>query len=201
VPNETFVIKGSDINQQKETLAMNWLDPSVITILVNAIAILVVVFWNWKQYKQMNKQLKIQNEHLQQQNEQIRHNYFSTYTQRYQEISLNFPVNINDANFSYEALDKKERDNALRYMRVYFDLCSEEFFLNERGHIDEDVWKEWKQGMEFNFNKTAFKSAWERFIKDTGYYTDFANFVNSKMNLCKEYPSRSPVLETACSSN
>jgi len=173
---------------------MNWLDPAVIAILVAVIAILVNGFCNWKQ---LNKQ----NENLQQQNEQIRHNYFSTYTQRYQEIILNFPVNINDADFSYETLHEKERDKALRYMRVYFDLCSEEFFLNKRGHIDEDVWKEWKQGMEFAFNKPAFKSAWEKFIRDTGYYTDFANFVNSKMNLCKEYPSRSPVLETACSSN
>ena len=32
---------------------------------------------------------------------------------------------------------EEERNKTLRYMRVYFDLCSEEYFLWKSKHIDE----------------------------------------------------------------
>jgi hypothetical protein len=35
-------------------------------------------------------------------------------------------------------------------MRVYFDLCFEEWHLHERRLIREDVWRVWDQGMNEN---------------------------------------------------
>ncbi len=158
-------------------------DPSLdIGSILTLITIFVIVVWNSKQYKQMNKQLEIENNQLRIQNEQIKHNYFSEYTKRYQEIIIHFPENINEDTFSYEELEKNKKDETMRYMRVYFDLCSEEFFLHKHKYIDEKVWKEWEEGMSYVFNKKAFRRVWEKISSDTGFYTDFKKFVDSKMN-------------------
>ncbi len=165
-------------------MAFDW-SLSIVGILT-LITIVSIFIWNGLQYKQMNKQLKIENDQLKIQNEQIKHNYFSEYTKRYQEINLHFPENINEILFSYEDLAPEKRDETMRYMRVYFDLCSEEFFLHKNDYIDEVVWKEWEEGMSFAFNKAAFKIAWEKISKDSDFYTDFKKFVNSKIRIkCK----------------
>ena len=138
----------------------------------------------------MKKQLKIQNKQLQIQNEQIKHNYFSEYTKRYQEIILHFPENINEKSFSYDKLKEKERNETMRYMRVYFDLCSEEYFLYKNEYIDNKVWKEWEEGMAFAFNKQAFKIAWQKISRDSDFYTEFKRFVTSKIQNGDNYGNK-----------
>jgi len=94
---------------------------------------------------------------------------------------LHFPEDIYKKSFSYKNLDSGKRDTIMRYMRIYFDLCSEEFFLCKNKYLDEKVWKEWEEGMDTLFNKPAFKLAWERIIKNSNYFREFKNFVNSKI--------------------
>lgn len=113
---------------------------------------------------------------------QLQLNFFSEYTRRYQEIMLNFPGGINREDFELESLDVQSKDKVLRYMRAYFDLCSEEFFLKKNGHIGDRTWEEWKAGMEFSFSKTAFKSSWKLLLEDTIYYGEFCRFVENGMS-------------------
>lgn len=122
----------------------------------------------------MQKQLRIQNE-------QIKNNFFAEYTKRYQEIILHFPESINDESFSYENFEKGEKDKIMRYMRVYFDLCSEEYFLHTKKHLDKVVWAEWEAGMIYAFNKPAFKKAWKIVTQDSGFYTEFKKYVELKI--------------------
>ena len=110
---------------------------------------------------------------------QLKLNFFADYTKRYQEITLNFPESINDEDFDFNTLDDEIRDKTLRYMRAYFDLSSEEFFLWQEGNIDKKVWEEWKSGIEYAMSKTAFKKGWKDYIKvSTIYYADFTKFIN-----------------------
>ena len=94
---------------------------------------------------------------------------------------MHFPENINENNFSYEKLGQEKIDKTMRYMRIYFDLCSEEFFLHKHNYINKEVWKEWEEGMIIAFNKKAFITAWEKISNESGFYTDFKKFVNSKI--------------------
>jgi hypothetical protein len=110
---------------------------------------------------------------------QLQLNFFAEYTKRYQEIILNLPESINDIDFSFDNLKEDERNKTLRYMRVYFDLCSEEYFLWRSKHIDDKTWKEWESGIKYAFSKTAFKEGWKRITMDTIYYKDFSTFVNN----------------------
>jgi len=68
-------------------------------------------------------------------------------------------------------------------MRVYFDLCSEEWRLNEEkgAVIDNDVWEDWKQGMQLLLSKPAFANSWEKILEANpqNYYEEpFVEFVN-----------------------
>ncbi len=111
---------------------------------------------------------------------QLKLNFFADYTKRYQEITLNFPENINEKEFDFEKLEPEIKAKTLRYMRAYFDLCSEEYFLWKNGNIDDKVWKEWKSGIEYAVSKTAFQKGWKDYINiSTIYYKDFTKFINN----------------------
>jgi hypothetical protein len=133
---------------------------SIIGVLITVIALLFTVL-------SFKKQLQL--------------HFFSEYTKRYQEIVLNFPVSFNADDFDYGSLKPDDRDKALRYVRAYFDLCSEEYFLKRKGHIDIETWKEWEAGMRLAFSKTAFLEAWEILQLDSTYYSEFAKFVHEIM--------------------
>jgi len=110
---------------------------------------------------------------------QLQLNFFAEYTKRYQDIMLNFPESINEEGFDYDELSDEVRSKTLRYMRAYFDLCSEEYFLRREDNIDSETWREWETGMQFAFSKTAFQEAWEKLQLDTIYYGEFCRFVNN----------------------
>lgn len=131
---------------------------SVIGTLITAGALYVAV-------NNFKKQLQLQ--------------FFSDYTKRYQEITLNLPERINESDFNIPTLDQPVRERTLRYMRAYFDLCSEEYFLWRGKNISNNTWNEWKSGILFALSKPAFKQAWEIIKLDTVHYNDFANFIKS----------------------
>jgi len=117
---------------------------------------------------------------------QLKLDFFADYTKRYQEITLNFPENINEVNFDYNELEPQVKEKTLRYMRAYFDLCSEEYFLWKDGNIEDKVWKEWESGIKYAMSKTAFQKAWKDYIEfNTIYYKDFTSFINNLLDTIK----------------
>ena len=133
----------------------------------------------WWQIRGLRRQLLIQT--------------FADYTKRYQEIILNFPENINEPNFDMSS--QKDVDKTMRYMRAYFDLCWEEFYLHENKLIDEKVWSTWKDGMHFAFSKEAFRQAWVKIKKDTHYATQFVKLVEDAQ--CRTNGSTGSPIKTA----
>lgn len=95
--------------------------------------------------------------------EQLQLSVFTDYTKKYQDIMLNFPETINQDDFDFNKLDKSNdttiKDKTLRYMRAYFDLCSEECFLYGQGKIGENTWNEWKMVLDTLFQKLLLKKA------------------------------------------
>ncbi len=140
----------------------DWIQSFIL--LVTIIGLIFSIANNRKQVKAFNEQLKL--------------NFFSTFTTRYQEIILNLPEEINDPNFDFNKLPDEKKSITLRYMRAYFNLCSEEFDLWNAGKIEERIWENWKEGIEFSFSKVAFRNAWALIKFDTFYYSDFTSWVN-----------------------
>lgn len=135
-----------------------------IVLLVTVVGLIISILNNRKQVKIFNEQLKL--------------SFFADYTKRYQEIILNLPEDINKCDFDFNQLPIDVKNKTLRYIRVYFDLCSEEYDLWKAGYIDNRIWNNWKEGIEFTFSKTAFRSAWNLINLDTIYYPEFNKWLN-----------------------
>ena len=141
----------------------NWIQS--IGILITLTSLIIVVMHNRRQLQIFNDQLKL--------------NFFSDYTKRYQEIILNLPDNISQPDFDYAKLRNEERSKTMRYMRAYFDLCSEEYDLWRAGYVHDRIWHNWKQGIEFAFSKKAVIEAWKESSGDSMYYPEFSKWINS----------------------
>lgn len=61
---------------------------------------------------------------------------FAEYTRRYQDIFMNMPDDIYNGTAKIDTRTK-------RYMRLYFDLCSEEFHLWQNKEVPDEVWNLW----------------------------------------------------------
>ena len=139
----------------------------LILIGLTIIGLFISFYFNRKHLKLFTTQLKL--------------NFFSEYTKRYQEIILNFPEEINNPDFDLTSLDKETKNRILKYMRAYFDLCSEEYNLHKRKIIDDDIWKNWEEGIKYTFSKKPFKQGWEIIKLDTLYYKDFTDWIENEI--------------------
>lgn len=139
----------------------------IAALIVSTIVMIITGLALWFTIASFKKQLQL--------------NFFADYTKRYQEIILNFPESINRKDFYLNELDDSCRDKTLRYMRAYFDLCSEEYYLYKKGNIDDSTWQEWEMGMNFALSKPAFQQAWSVLEFDAIYYDDFSEFVSKSI--------------------
>ena len=115
----------------------------------------------WKQTSKLAQQLTLQ--------------LFSDYTKRYQDIILHFPEDVNSRDFVLAG--RKDYEQTMRYMRTYEDLCYEEWHLHTRKLIDDDIWKDWKSGIETAFSKPAFQQAWQVIKPDSKFGGTFEQFI------------------------
>ena len=99
---------------------------------------------------------------------QSRNDFYAEYTRRYQEIILAMPDEV------FEGTAKAE-GATLKYMQLYFDLCSEEYHLHQNGLVPDNVWNNWKEGMEISTRVELYKKAWNK-LKDS-YNQDFYFFM------------------------
>ncbi|MBQ8058511.1 MAG: hypothetical protein IJ199_01665 [Prevotella sp.] len=79
---------------------------------------------------------------------------FAEYTRRYQDIFLQIPDDMFDNKTGKLNLRIK------KYMRLYFDLCSEEYHLWQEGEIPDKVWNIWVEGMQIACNNKTSRNAW-----------------------------------------
>ena len=131
------------------------------TLVALASIFIVLLVFLIEQY-QMRKQMLVQN--------------FSEYTKRYQEILLQLPLSIFDDNFDLVKVPDDEREKILKLMRAYFELCAEEYYLSRSRMIDHHIWEDWREGMEYTFNRPAFKEAWKEVSRHKDIYKEFRPF-------------------------
>jgi hypothetical protein len=131
--------------------------------LVTFLGVVVAAVALWCQLAKLNQQLTLQ--------------HFAEYTKRYQEITQKFPEDINELGFKIEG--RGDYPATMRAMRTYFDLCFEEWYLNNRGFIDARIWEVWQGGMATAFSKPAFQQTWAIIVKDTKYDSDFLAFMQN----------------------
>ena len=137
---------------------------TIFGVFVAIVGVSIAV-WTFKQ------EIKKQTHESKRQREILQLTFFAEYTKRYQEILLHLPENLTD--------DIVLTDAEKKYLRAYFDLCSEEYFLHENKHIDEKAWKTWKDGMKIVFDNMAIANYWKTKTKFSSEI--FCNFVENDL--------------------
>lgn len=135
---------------------------------ISFLALIISLFSIWLQRRGVHKQLLVAN--------------ISEYTKRYQEIFEKLPKSVLDENFNLNSLSEDDKENLLRPMWLYFDLCYEEYMLyHDLNLIDEKLWIHWKTGMISAFSRPAFYQCWDFVFNKSFYPLSFSTFVNDKM--------------------
>ena len=139
-------------------------------LIVAIITIIVSSCWSKKALEATRKQAK----------EQYKFQFFAEYTKRYQNLILKMPDNLNTSSIYNKDVDI--------YMRLYFDLCSEEYYLHRKGVIDDFVWGLWTEGIQTAMKRPNYKNAWKLL---GGYYSDnsFKSFMSDliRKNEVRQY--------------
>ncbi|MCL5021086.1 MAG: hypothetical protein M1339_05375 [Bacteroidetes bacterium] len=117
-----------------------------ISDLISLLTIIVAVVIGLIEIRQMLKQIRLSS--------------FAEYTKRYQDILLSLPSTYFTDSFSVDRLSDEQREDISKRIRVYFDLCSEEYFLHREGYIPAAVWNEWEQGILSNLGLKHVQSEW-----------------------------------------
>ena len=104
--------------------------------------------------------------------------FFERYTARYQHIMEKMPeVFFQNKKTQLEA-NPEDIEKCNQYIRLYVDLCCEEYFLYTKHYIDEDVWNEWEEGISWAFTQNGMvKKYWENENNRSGY-SNFSDYVN-----------------------
>lgn len=67
-------------------------------------------------------------------------------------------------------------------MRVYFDLCSEEFYLYKDGLIDKRVWNEWEEGIIYPLTQKPYFVGCQIAKMNFKFFKDFEERALIKIN-------------------
>lgn len=150
------------------SIFLDWMTTPAATNWITLAGFILAVFAFLYQGHATRKQLALQN--------------FANYTKRYEDIFLHLPEVVADADFSLASITTEEvKSNIMRYMRAYFDLCSEELVLYKRGYIDKATWHTWKSGMKAAFARESSRQIWAIISKETYFSPAFRTFVDDIM--------------------
>ena len=112
---------------------------------------------------------------------QNRLNFYEQYTERNMQIMKEMPTYILYKNDN----DKIEDDNKEYFRKnvfLYFDLCSEEYYLSQTGNLDEQVWNDWKDGMKDFFERRLVNEQLQEIvIIYNDAYSDFIDFLKYEL--------------------
>ena len=90
---------------------------------------------------------------------------FIEYTRRYSEILADIPTawRTTPPDRLAALLILPDDDEHFRHtMRRYFNLCAEEFYLQDAKKLDSATWKIWRQGIRDSMQLPCFDEGWRR---------------------------------------
>jgi hypothetical protein len=113
---------------------------------------------------------------------------FTEYTRRYADAMANMPFEARHPGPPSEltSLDEETRKSTLTAMRRYFNLCSEELYLHERGRIDKETWVIWRTGIQESARWPYFAGSWVFLRDEYAPYQSFCDFMDDIVNKAME---------------
>ena len=103
---------------------------------------------------------------------------FLEYTKRYNEIMESFPPEARPARLSLEDKMPDQSEGLSISILRYLNLCSEEYYLCERGYLSKELWGIWEDELKRTLNSPLFVREWEGLRNEFLSYPEFLEFVD-----------------------
>ena len=103
---------------------------------------------------------------------------FLEYTKRYNEIMESFPPEARPARLSLEGKMPDHSEGLSIAILRYLNLCSEEYYLCERGYLSKELWGIWEDELKRTLNSPLFVREWEGLRNEFLSYPEFLEFVD-----------------------
>ncbi len=105
---------------------------------------------------------------------------FSEYTARYLNIVRDLPSDLRTPRGgTLDDLPPDERGRVLNSVRAYLNLCSEEFYLHNRGVLDKETWKIWSIGIRDTLKLPWVMTSWPVLRAEYDGYPQFCEFIEA----------------------
>jgi hypothetical protein len=122
--------------------------------------------------------------------QQVNAQVFLTYAQRYDGIMCGWPLEALFARFDSDtALPPRSAELKLGVLR-YLNLCSEEFYLTSKGHLDRKVWRIWEPEIQRMIQTPLLKREWPDLRSEFSSYPQFVNYVERLQSEARSETSR-----------
>jgi hypothetical protein len=133
---------------------------TIITVASLLIAVITFI-WGVKSYRdQMNAQL------------------FLEFTKRFEEVMQSFPKNIWPSRLNIGGKPPpKSKVLSLSVLR-YLNLCSEEYYLCQKGWLYKETWEIWEQELIRTLQTPLFVREWKALAGEFESYPEFKLYVD-----------------------
>lgn len=142
---------------------------SIFSLVVAAASFAVASFYAYKNHKQTERLSREQHDlEAKLLNRQQQLAVFTEYTGRYERIVESMPKELMEDPFGKQT-----------HMMLYFDLCSEEFYLHKKGLLSDEIWEMWIDGMRLTMKVQSYKTSWKSHAQF--YNEDFCYFFDQEV--------------------
>lgn len=106
------------------------------------------------------------------------------YCERYEHILEQFPDDALRARFDSEALPPESPRLRLCILK-YLNLCSEEFYLTNNGHLSKSLWHIWESDLKRMIASPLLKREWPILRSEFLSHREFLEYVERVQKECK----------------
>jgi hypothetical protein len=131
---------------------------------VGAAVTAVGVFLAWRELRQSRQQAQT--------------DFEDEFPREYRQLAQKLPVRA----LLGQPLDSREAEEAEPSFFQYVDLCNEQVFLRQNGRVSQRTWRSWRGGIKSNLELPAFRTAWEKFKKETRSFAELRKLEESNFN-------------------
>jgi hypothetical protein len=94
--------------------------------------------------------------------------------EKYRNIIYDLPIES-----LLDTSDSEEYTGELKDYFRYIELCNQQIFLRQRGRITKSTWDDWSDGIDSNFKRTDFQTAWKEIKKETKSFEELRKYLDS----------------------
>jgi hypothetical protein len=102
---------------------------------------------------------------------------FVEYTKRYEQVMLSYPEGLRDTRLDSMGVPPPESPELTVAILRYLNLCSEEFYLWERGYLSGDIWRIWESEIRRTLASPLYRREWRKVQAEFASYGEFAKYV------------------------